>query len=156
MKNPWGNSKHCLAQFSSPRAGVQPPASPVAGAVLPTGLRGPKNKASLKDFKQRLSQAKDYETIGDIAVGGAEVLEEVKRVLARRATTEAVVQTHASGRTELSSAGPASPQTGGGESHQAAAFESPRTATLVDSPALWAPSTDYVTGDVHPRVALTV
>ncbi|KAF8320897.1 FMN-linked oxidoreductase, partial [Clavulina sp. PMI_390] len=46
INNPWGNSKHCLSQFSSP-------------GTSNDSIVG--RKASLRDFKQRLAQAKGYE-----------------------------------------------------------------------------------------------
>lgn len=118
----------------------------------------PRNKATLKDFKQRLSQAKDYESLGTIAMGGAEVLEEVKRVLARRATTEAEVHMNAYLRTESSHTGSVSPQSEARESNQVSAFESPRTSVITDSPGLGLGESahDYITGDAHHRVPLAV
>jgi len=78
LKNPWGNSKHCLSQFSSPRSGTFIPINGTA-ALVKGGT-----KASLKEFKQRLSQAKDYNAFSDITVRGEDVFQEVQLALEQR------------------------------------------------------------------------
>lgn len=85
LKNPWGNSKHCLSQFSSPGSGTSINPSPINGVATSVG-RG--TKASLKEFKQRLSQAKDYGAFADITVRGEDVFREVQRVLEQRSISQ--------------------------------------------------------------------
>lgn len=75
LKNPWGNSKHCLSQFSSPRLGAS------------SRMNGAGNRASLKEFKQRLSQAKGYDEFADITTRGEDVFKEVQRVLEQRSVS---------------------------------------------------------------------
>lgn len=53
-------------------------------ATTTTSSVGVGTKASLKEFKQRLSQAKDYEAFADVVLRGEDVFEEVQRVLAGR------------------------------------------------------------------------
>jgi hypothetical protein len=81
LKNPWGNSKHCLSQFSSPGSGTSTNASPINDAATSAG-RG--TKGSLKEFKQRLSQARDYDAFADNTIRGEDVFMEVQRVLEQR------------------------------------------------------------------------
>jgi len=81
LKNPWGNSKHCLSQFSSPRSGTFTDVSRITGTVA---LVNGGTKASLKEFKQRLSQAKGYDAFSDITVHGEDVFQEVQLALEQR------------------------------------------------------------------------
>ncbi|KAF8324485.1 uncharacterized protein EI90DRAFT_2934667 [Cantharellus anzutake] len=70
LKNPWGNSKHCVSQFTSP--------SPVNG------------RAGLKAFKDKLGKAKGYldfdEEIGGTPDGKV-IMDEIKDILRRRTAT---------------------------------------------------------------------
>jgi len=67
LRNPWGNSKHCLSQFTSP--------SPANG------------RARLKAFKDKLGKAKDYDALGqelDNALDGKSIMDEIGFELKRR------------------------------------------------------------------------
>lgn len=65
LKNPWGNSKHCLSQFTSPQSR--------------------NGKSALKEFKQTLGQAKDYDAFPDAdAYRGEKTMKEIEEVVRRR------------------------------------------------------------------------
>lgn len=86
MKNPWGNSKHCLSQFSSSYRATATTAATIS--VSPsdhvTLSVGGGNKAALKEFKQRLSQAKDYDAFADIKLAGEDLMAEVQHAVTQR------------------------------------------------------------------------
>jgi len=79
LKNPWGNSKHCLSQFSFSALGTSAMTS-ISQSV------GGGSKASFKEFKRRLSQAKDYDALADVTgtLHGEDVFEDVMRGLEQR------------------------------------------------------------------------
>ncbi|KAG8679997.1 hypothetical protein FRC09_018568, partial [Ceratobasidium sp. 395] len=93
LDHPFGNTKHCIQQFTSP-------STPESRKAL--------SKEARKAFRQRISQAKSYEMLeadlpgGSGLTGGEDIMKEVEEIMQRRVTKAQEVQEVTSG-TGLSS-----------------------------------------------------
>ncbi|KAG8753986.1 hypothetical protein FRC12_011357 [Ceratobasidium sp. 428] len=88
LDHPFGNTKHCIQQFTSP-------------STLES--RKALSKEARKAFRQRISQAKSYEMLeadlpgGGGLTGGEDIMKEVEEIMQRRVTKAQEVQEVASG-----------------------------------------------------------